>query len=289
MVPASPQGELRAEVAPWRPHGRLRTRSAAPDDPRALAHLAARRLLEAATAELAHPPAPLARDTAGAFALDVRRTPHAFLLACALAGLDPRVDASRALYVLSRRLGHFDPARLATLAPEALAERFAWPTPLHPDPEAAGALVSRVVRVLFERYAGDAARLWLDRPPSATLIKRLLELGLSRPIAVAAAGVLARDFRVRLGDYASLDLVADVAAVRVFARLGLVADAAGPDAVVYAAREIAPEFPALLEAPVAELAASTCRAIEPRCDACPFEDVCAHARRRPAEPCLPFD
>jgi len=64
-----------------------------------------------------------------------------------------------------------------------------------------------------------------------------------------AANILARDFKVPLSDYYSIDTSVDVQVSRVFERLGLIEPKSSIERVVYRARALHPEFPGLLDYP----------------------------------------
>jgi hypothetical protein len=64
-----------------------------------------------------------------------------------------------------------------------------------------------------------------------------------------ATNCLAREFKVPLSDYYSVDISADVHVRRVFRRLGLVGEGATIEELIYRARGLHPPFPGLLDLP----------------------------------------
>ena len=107
---------------------------------------------------------------------------------------------------------------------------------------------------------------------------RLLEFrGVGPKIATMAATTLARDFKVPLKDYYSLDISADVHVRRVFERLGLIESESSVERVVYRARALHPEFPGLLDLPAWEIGRNWCRPKSRNCTACYMRPACPSA------------
>lgn len=248
------------------------------------------RLVRFGHEEMCHPPVVGPGMPAGdAWLLDISERPHAFVLGCALAGSER--DPGALLQRLSGRLGHFDVNRLAILPAGDLVSALARPAAIARAPERAASIILGGAARILREYHGDAARIWLGIPASATIVRRLLEFeGVSREAAVAGACALVRDHRIKVSDRSSLDLTPDAAVVRVMARLGLLDEGASRDSAIYVAREISPDFPAVVESCLVEIARTVCRSAEPQCRACGFADVChfATTTRSAENPRLPF-
>jgi endonuclease III len=134
------------------------------------------------------------------------------------------------------------------------------------------------VQRIATEYEGDAARIWSDRPSSADLVYRFLQFrGAGPKIATMAANILARDFKVPLADYFSIDVSADVHVRRVFRRLGLVDKDAAIEEVIYRARGLHPQFPGLMDVPTWEIGREWCRPSSPLCGECYMNDLCPTA------------
>lgn len=65
-----------------------------------------------------------------------------------------------------------------------------------------------------------------------------------------------------------------------FWRLGLVSERAGPEAVIYRARALHPEFPGLMDLPAWEIGRQWCRPANPACQHCYMRRVCPTAKRQ---------
>jgi endonuclease-3 len=89
-----------------------------------------------------------------------------------------------------------------------------------------------------------------------------------------AANILARAFKIPFADYYSIDVSADVHVRRVFRRLGLISEDAGPEEAVYAARALHPKFPGLMDSPAWEIGRNWCRPTAPHCADCYMRAVC---------------
>ena len=135
------------------------------------------------------------------------------------------------------------------------------------------------IRRIAEEYSGDASRIWSDKPSSAELVWRFLEFrGVGPKIATMATNILARQFKVPLADYYSVDISVDSHVRRVFTRLGLVRPGATLEQVVYRARALHPPFPGLLDNPVWEIGRKWCRPRVPVCSECYLSPHCPTAQ-----------
>ena len=210
---------------------------------------------------------------------DLERFPHAFVLACVG---DRQIKSERAWLIpheLAQRLGGFSFRFLAEISPERLRQVFCEPTPLHRLPEKMSEFYHDAIRLIEDRYDGDAASIWEDTPPSAEVVLRFLAFrGVGPKIATMATNLLARRFKIRFSDYYSVDVSVDVHLKRVFRRLGLTSDGASHEEIVYRARALHPEFPGLLDFPAWEIGRSWCRPTNPKCAECYMASVCPSKR-----------
>lgn len=210
---------------------------------------------------------------------DLRGHPHAFVIACVM---DRQVTARVAWavpYKLGHRLGSVDFEALATRTEEEILDAMRHPTPLHRFPGIMGKYLYAAVRRIEAVYGGDAARIWADEPPSASIVRRFLEFeGVGPKIATMAANILVRDLRVPVSDKYSIDISADVHVKRVFRRLGLVENEADNDMVIYRARELYPKYPGIFDYALWDLGQRVCRPRNPLCNQCYLADLCEFFR-----------
>jgi uncharacterized HhH-GPD family protein len=75
--------------------------------------------------------------------------------------------------VLSQRLGHLDPAKIAKLDPEALSQVFREKPALHRYPGTMAERVQAMCATLCDEYGGDGSRVWREAATGADLVKRL--------------------------------------------------------------------------------------------------------------------
>lgn len=213
---------------------------------------------------------------------DLTAHPHAFVLACVM---DRQIRAERAWlipYRLAQAFGTFSFDRLLGVTVEDFHEVFVK-LQLHRFPETMSRNLYQAINRISLDYGGDASRIWKGRPSSAEVVFRFLQFpGVGPKIASMAANILARDFKVPLDDYYSIDISADVQVRRVFWRLGFVNENASPEAVIYRARALHPEFPGLMDFPVWEIGREWCRPKSPQCAACYMAAVCPTSRKRTA-------
>ncbi|HEY1479794.1 MAG TPA: HhH-GPD-type base excision DNA repair protein [Gaiellales bacterium] len=116
--------------------------------------------------------------------------------------LDQQVTVQKAFsgpLVLSQRLGHLDPARIAAEDPDRLAAVFREPPALHRYPGSMATRVQSLCAFLETRYDGDAARVWEQAESGSDLRSRLAELPGFGDLKVQSVLVLlARQYGVEL-------------------------------------------------------------------------------------------
>jgi uncharacterized HhH-GPD family protein len=241
------------------------------------------RLVATGEVQLLRPPALIAfakNDEADALLNDLKDHPHAFLFGCLV---DRGVPAEKAWMVPSlirNRLGSFEINDLAAVGEDRWRRLTRDPEPAHRYPEKMAVVLSRATERIVSHFEGDASRIWKGRPTSATLVRRLLEFhGAGPKIATMAGNILVRDFKVVLSDTRFIDISADVHVRRVMARLGFVEQGSGPNVVVYAARDLNPDYPGIFDGQVWRIGHDLCRPKTPMCSNCELADLCSHACR----------
>lgn len=201
--------------------------------------------------------------------------PHAFVLACVM---DRQIKAELAWlipYRFATKLGSFEFPILESLTIEGIRTLMAGPPQLHRFPDKMSTVFFEAILTIKNRHDGNAAQIWADRPPSAKVVYEFLQFrGVGPKIANMATNILARDLKVPLSDYFSIDISADVHIRRVSGRLGLVNSDASIGEIIYRARSLHPEFPGLMDLPVWEIGRNWCRPKQPVCTECYMKDVC---------------
>lgn len=209
---------------------------------------------------------------------DLDRYPHALVIACIMTR---QMRAERCWvipYEFKRRVGTFRMQRLCQLTDGEVLKAFTKPTPLHRYTAEMARNFHFAIQLIATKYGGDASRIWADEPSSAELVYRFLEFrGVGPKIATMAANILARQFKVPLRDYYSIDVSADVHVKRVFERLGLVGPNVDVNQVIFRARSLSPKFPGLLDFPAWEIGRQWCRPKRPNCQECYMRGLCPTA------------
>jgi endonuclease III len=239
------------------------------------------RLVEEGNAALTQPrqPAEFAYDPdADAILNDIEQYPQAFVLAC----LCNRQGMARQAWMVPQRLlerfGTLDVGELAQRSTSDWERAARQPKAIHRMPEKMAVVLELGVQRLWAHYGGDAARIWAEAPPSATVVRRFLEFyGAGPKIATMAVNILVRQFKVPLQDYHFVDISIDRQVRRVMTRLGLVPAGANDEILIYAAREAHAEFPGIFDLTLWRIGRSVCRELAPRCVECTLADLCAYA------------
>ena len=209
------------------------------------------------------------------FLNDIEHYPHAFVLSCCM---DRQVNANRAwsiAYKLKEMLeGDFSIKTLASVSVDEYIAIFEENN-LHRFNIKMAQVFYAAVHRIVDVYGGDASRMWSGSPSSAAVVCRFLEMdGVGIKIATMATNILARQFKVPMSDYCSIDISPDVHIRRVMYRCGLINDEDNTSYIIYKAREICPEFPGIIDHSLWDIGRSFCRPSEPRCGECPVFLYC---------------
>ncbi|MAT13752.1 MAG: iron-sulfur cluster loop [Planctomyces sp.] len=206
------------------------------------------------------------------------RLPHAFVIGCIM---DQQIQAEQAWMIpfrVSELLGSFSIERLAELSHEDIRRLMAGPPRLHFYFDRMSDFFYSAIGRIMEVYSGDASRIWSERPSSAEVVYRFLEFdGVGPKLATMGANILARDFKIPMSDYTSIDISVDRHVRRVFGRLRLCPQDADVLRIIYKARALNPEFPGLLDYPAFELGRELCKERRPLCADCYMRPYCPSA------------
>jgi uncharacterized HhH-GPD family protein len=128
--------------------------------------------------------------------------PFALLIGFAL---DQQVTVQKAFSgpaELKRRLGHLDPAQMAAMDPDGLADVFRERPALHRFPGSMATKVQALAAAIASDYGNDAGRVWRDATDGPDLEKRLLGLpGFGEMKVKSLIAVLGKRFGVRPPGY----------------------------------------------------------------------------------------
>jgi endonuclease III len=211
---------------------------------------------------------------------DLEMYPHAFVLACVM---DRQIKAEKAWlipYRISEKLHGFSMNMLQLLSLADVNRLMTQPEPLHRFVDKMSEFFHLAVQRISSDYAGDASRIWTGRPSSAEVVYRFLMFdGVGPKIGSMAANILAREFKIPFADYFSIDISADVHVRRVFARLGLCAEGASTEQIIYKAKALYPEFPGMMDLPCWEIGRNWCKSRGPECTGCYMNNLCPTAIR----------
>ncbi len=205
---------------------------------------------------------------------DLKKYPHAFVLACIM---DRQITAERAWgipYEIKKIVGSFDINILNKISLEEYKKIFSENS-LHRFNDTMAVVFYNAIHKIVDDYNGDASNIWKDKPSSAAVVSNFLDFdGVGIKIATMATNILSRDFKIKLSDYYSIDISPDVHVKRVFKRMGLVSDINNVDKIIYKAKSISPEFPGILDLTCWKLGKDICRPKNPKCEICQFTIEC---------------
>ena len=193
------------------------------------------------------------------FLNDLENYPHAFVLACLM---DKKIKAERAWaipYKIYKELKSFDIYKLKEKGKGYYKDLFNKNKFHIFNNDMAEVFYNGICRII-DKYEGKANKIWNDNPSSATVFYRFLEFdGCGIKIATMAANILARQFKIPMKDYYSIDISPDVHIRRVLYRLGFIEKNAKVERVIYKARELNPEYPGLIDYLCWEIGKNYCK------------------------------
>ena len=210
------------------------------------------------------------------FLNDLENYPHAFVLACLM---DKKIKAERAWaipYKIYKELKSFDIYKLKEKGKGYYKDLFNKNKFHIFNNDMAEVFYNGICRII-DKYEGKANKIWNDNPSSATVVYRFLEFdGCGIKIATMAANILARQFKIPMKDYYSIDISPDVHIRRVLYRLGFIEKNAKVERVIYKARELNPEYPGLIDYLCWEIGKNYCKPKfkDCKCENCFMNEVC---------------
>lgn len=217
------------------------------------------------------------------FLNDLSKYPHAFVLACLM---DKQMKAERAWeipYKVFKELGRFDINYLSAVPLSKYKEMFNKGSFHRFNDTSATNFYNAVIKIKRD-YNGDASKIWANNPSSASVVSRFLEFdGIGIKIATMATNILARQFKIPMSDYYSIDISPDTHIQRILKRLGYLSENATIDQVIYKAREINPEFPGLIDFSCWKIGRENCHPNNPTCKSCPLNNECKYFKERNSE------
>ncbi|MDE0158929.1 MAG: hypothetical protein OXI02_03835 [Candidatus Dadabacteria bacterium] len=135
--------------------------------------------------------------------------------------------------------------------------------------------LKRAAGLMLEKYDGDPRKIWqVGKNNIEEIKKRFKEFhGIGEQLASMAVMILVRDYKELEGKKSFPFLVPkeNVHTKKVFRRTGLTE---GKQTVVEVARELNPDFPAILDEPAWVIGKEYCFKNNPNCKECPITGVC---------------
>jgi hypothetical protein len=178
---------------------------------------------------------------------DIEQHPHIFVLACVM---DRQIPARKAWIIpfeVGTEVGGFELRDFTKLSPKRLQKIFADKR-LHRFNTKMAKHFYEVVQWIHTQYGDDVSRIWANNPESASVIRRFLEFkGVGIKIASMAANILARDFKIPMRNYSSIDISPDRQVKKYFIHHGLIRKDARNEELIFLARELYPKFPGILD------------------------------------------
>ncbi len=178
---------------------------------------------------------------------DIVKHPHIFVLACVM---DRQIKAERAWsipYLVGKEISSYKFSEFLKLSlPDV--KRIFNKKKLHRFNDMMSENFYSAIQDIHLKYNGDASMIWTGNLQSALIIRRFLEFrGVGIKIATMAVNILARNYKVSMTEYSSIDISPDVQVKKFFIKNGLLRENASNVELIYLAREIYPKYPGILD------------------------------------------
>lgn len=178
-------------------------------------------------------------------------------------------------YDLFQQLGHLDPYQIDEFSLDQLST-IINSLPRKPRYRTdAPRTIKELSELVVNKFDGYASRIWEGK--TAREVKNTFQslFGVGEGISNMAVLLVEKAYGIRFSDLdrREMDIKSDVHTMRVLYRLGA-ADRISEDAAMQAARELFPEYPGELDAPLWVLGREYCHAANPDCDHCPVAAIC---------------
>jgi endonuclease III len=184
--------------------------------------------------------------------------------------------------LLRERLGHLDPARIAS-EEDAVRRAVQSPPTLHRYKNKVPGWIVLAARKVRATYGGDANTIWSDNPTAYDLQRRLEGfVGIGQKKAAMAVEILERELDIPIRRLEGSDIAYDVHIRRIFLRSRL-ADHDDPEHMIDVARRLYPARPGALDQPAWLIGRGWCHADTPECSTCPLTNVCPKDIARAAD------
>lgn len=178
-------------------------------------------------------------------------------------------------YYIFQQLGHLDPGKINSFSLNELEDMFSrlpnGPRYISDAPRT----LKELTNIVVAAFDGDASLIWQGK--SALEVRSLFEsiFGVGEGIANMSVLLLEKAYRFQFSDLdrKNMDIKADVHTKRVLYRLGTSKKISEKEAM-QAARNMNPEYPGKLDAPVWIIGRKWCHAYSPKCQRCPITSVC---------------
>lgn len=215
---------------------------------------------------------PTLHPEAGKFVLS---HPYAFALAISLDRGTKAEIIWTIPYDLYQQLGHLDPYEIDLLSLDQLADIISK-LPKKPRYKTdAPRTIKELTHLIVTDYDGDASKIWTNR--KASDVNRFFQsiFGVGPGIANMSVLLIEKAYSIRFSDMDRkiMDIKPDVHTMRVLFRLGA-AEEISESAAIDAARNLNPEYPGEIDAPLWIIGRKWCHAQNPACSNCPMGSVC---------------
>lgn len=203
----------------------------------------------------------------------IRDNTFAFISACCLDRGTKAEIIWTIPYWIYQQVGHYDPVKFRSMTLDQITSLFdRLPQKPRYTNDAPRTFLD-ICKIVVNEFSGDAENIWKNQ--RAMDVKRTLlrVRGVGSGIANMSLVLIESAYNIVFPDHDRMDIKPDVHTMRVLYRLG-VAQAKNEVEAEYAARQISPDFPGLIDGPLWSIGRNWCHPTCPDCASCPLTACC---------------
>jgi endonuclease III len=217
---------------------------------------------------------------ANSLLIDLKNTPHAFVLGCVM---DMQIQAEKAWIIPykvftnlrnNNKINDFSIKELSNISQEEYNAIFIDQS-LHRFNYMASRFRDAIIKIKTN-YQSNASNIWCGKPSSKKAVERFLSFkGIGQKISTMAANILYRKFGIEFSEYSYIDISVDVHVIRVMRRLGLVENTSKEN-IIQETRRWYPDYPGIFDKVCFRVGRNNCSETgSPNCHNCILRRICS--------------
>jgi endonuclease III len=223
---------------------------------------------------------------ANSLLIDLKNTPHAFVLGCVM---DRQIQAEKAWIIPykvftylrdNNKINDFSIKELSRISQEEYNAIFIGQR-LHRFNNKMASIFGKTIIKIKTDYQSNASNIWCGKPSSKTVVDRFRSFDeIGQKISTMATNILYRKFGIEFSEYSYIDISVDVHIIRVMRRLDLVEKTSDENAfkenIIQETKRWYPDYPGIFDKVCFRAGRNNCfEDRNPNCDNCILRGICS--------------